>query len=195
MRADLVFAVMAALSGAACTAHAGGKNIGLGGAGHGRAGPSDSEAEDLRAWLKDNNIRCDGDLLEQEYLDLSYKGLKSVHDAVWKLHKLRILNLAGNKLDSLSEKAIEGLTNLRMLFLRKNTSSTLLPTRLLSWLAAFVRPYIISSGTYNHPDGVSIEGGDGDLPGLIALDLSDNYFGPLPEGIFQLPSLEELDLS
>ena len=198
MRADLVFAVMAALSDVVRTAHAGGKSISLGGAGHGRAGPSDSEVEDLRTWLEINKIRCDGDLLEQEYLDLSYKGLEAVHDVVWKLHKLRILNLAGNKLDSLPDKAMEGLINLRVLFLGENPGLKPLPTGLLSRLAKFVRSYtigFISSDLYNIQVACPSKKVIGDLPGLIALDLSDNHFGSLPEGIFQLYNLEELFLS
>lgn len=209
MRAGLVFAAMAALSGVVCAAQPPKKELREWLNERGMAFPVDElnlsgmdlstldrggiwELQHLkRLYLPRTNLEqlspgiCK--LSELEELDLSDNGLNLLPYGVWGLENLKRLNLSGNRLGSLPGE-IGNLTNLRVLDLSKNLGLRSFPGGM--WRLPELEELYLSGMNLKR-----LPGAIGKLSGLRVLDLSENPgLKSLPAGIGMLSKLENLNL-
>ncbi|XP_013419186.1 leucine-rich repeat neuronal protein 3 [Lingula anatina] len=131
-------------------------------------------------------------LPQLQHLDLSYNNLDSLQEVsvIRNLTSLRYLNLANNKLTSLSRDSFSGLHNLNKLFLSNNALQQIEPEtldELSSLRSLFLQENRLTS---LNPQWFS------NLPYLDELTLSANQLRVLPDGVFRpLRKLTKLSLN
>ncbi len=119
-------------------------------------------------------------------LDLSYKQLLALPEAIGQLTALQLLVLTGNQLTALPE-AIGRLTALQLLVLTGN-QLTALPE-------SFGQLTVLQNLLLSQNQLTALPGAIGRLAALQNLDLSQNQLTALPEAIAGLTALQSLNLS
>ncbi|RTQ46754.1 leucine-rich repeat domain-containing protein [Hymenobacter gummosus] len=126
-------------------------------------------------------------------LNLEWNHLDSIPADIQRMKGLRVLNLTSNRLGRYPE-ALNSLTGLRELYLG-NASLRTLPGSIgrLRNLEVLGLTGLYANG--NHHNQLTSLDALSELPKLRRLDLSGAIAGKLPEAVYQLPRLAELDIS